>query len=81
MKYTCHSRYFYSNCLFEAIKGKLKDWKNVEVKKVRSRDNMIHFVWINRKEKTQYDFAQVQIIKHWFQYVRFYGYIRKKKIK
>lgn len=72
---------FYSNCLFEAVKAKLKDWQNTEVKHIRSKDNLIHFIWIDKKNGCRYDFAQVETVKYWVQLLWFKGYIRKKKLK
>lgn len=44
--------FFYSNCLIEAIKAKLKDWKNVRILYIPNHFNISrggHFVW---KDKT-----------------------------
>ena len=55
---------FYSNCLFEAIKAKLKNWQNTEIKHIRSKDNLIHFIWIDKKNEYRCDFAQVETVKY-----------------
>lgn len=72
---------FRSNCLLEALKAKLKDWSNTEIKHVRSKDNLIHFVWIDKKNGYRYDFAQTEVVKYWVQLLYFRGYIRKKKLR
>lgn len=48
----------YSNCLFEAIKAKLKDPKNVKIDYVSPKinDGHFHFYWIDRNEKRVYDY-------------------------
>ncbi|WP_288984250.1 restriction endonuclease subunit S [uncultured Treponema sp.] len=52
---------FYSNCFFEALKAKLKDWKNVEViylpKELAFRSRFGHFLW---KNKTTNDYLEQQ---------------------
>lgn len=72
---------FYSNCLFEAVKAKIKNWQTTEIKHIRSKDNLIHFIWIDKKNGYRYDFAQVETVKYWVQLLWFKGYIRKKKLK
>lgn len=51
---------YYSNCLFEAIKAKLKDWKNIEIKIIPRRlnvSNTNHFYWVNKSTKDIFDFS------------------------
>lgn len=47
---------FYSNCFFEALKAKLKDWKNVEViylpKELAFRSRFGHFFSGRIKQQT-----------------------------
>lgn len=46
---------FYSNCLFEAIKAKLKDPKNVKIHYVgKDLINSTHFYWYNLSENIRY---------------------------
>lgn len=55
---------FYSNCLLEAFKAKLRDWKNVTVHYIpRKYQNALgcHFYWTRRGEPDNfYDFRAVQ---------------------
>ena len=41
-----------SNCLFEAIKAKIKDPKNVKIHRfpITLNNNQLHFYWINESE-------------------------------
>ena len=49
-----------SNCLFEAIKAKLKNWNNIKIipisKKI-ARGNCTHFIWYSKKNKTYSHFV------------------------
>ena len=50
---------FYSNCLFEAIKAKLKNWKNVSIHFIPGwlePTGHFHFYWNNSSNNTYYDF-------------------------
>ena len=53
------SKTFYSNCLIEAVKAKLKDWHNITIKRIPSYINIdkgCHYYWINKKENQIYEF-------------------------
>ena len=57
------SKTFCSNCLIEAVKAKLKDWKNITIKKIPSYINVdkgCHYYWINKKENQIYEFYGVK---------------------
>lgn len=49
----------YSNCLFEAIKAKLKDPKNIEIHLIPPSINNhdLHFYWKNKEENRIYHFT------------------------
>lgn len=48
-----------SNCLFEAIKAKLKDPRNVKIclLPLSLNNNRLHFYWINKSENRFYHFV------------------------
>ena len=62
---------YFSNCLFEAIKAKLKDWKNIRI--IFQKPH--HFLWYNAKDKRIYDFYQSCMFKHWYEMFWHKGYI------
>lgn len=70
---------FKSNCLWEAIKAKLIHGKSVRIVHMRSRDGLHHWGWVDKKSGDLYDFAQTGVVRHWIQYLRFEGYIRRQK--
>ena len=69
---------FRSNCLWEAIKAKLKCGKSVRIVHMRSHDGLHHWGWVDKRSGDLYDFTQTEIVKHWIQYLKFEGYIRKQ---
>lgn len=71
-------RFFRSNCLMEAIKAKLRYGKSVRIVRMKSHDGLHHYGWYDKKSGILYDFAQSQVVKHWIQYLRFWGYIRQR---
>ena len=49
---------FYSNCLFESIKHKIKDWKNIKITYIPAQYNECfchHFMWSDGEH--DYDFG------------------------
>lgn len=69
------SNYFYSNCLLEAIKAKLKNPKDVKVRHHRIKGCVLpHFVW--ETNGYLYDFATNHKI---FSPLYFQGFIRRRK--
>lgn len=65
--------YFYSNCLFEAIKAKIKDPKNVHIHFFRSESLVWpHFWW--EKGEEALSFVSVKLHRK-FQVFYFKGYI------
>ena len=69
---------YYSNCLVEAIKYKLKDWKNVRITYIPASYNEVycpHFMWSDGKN--DYDFGVDRKLK-WYEKLWFKGEIRKR---
>lgn len=69
--------FFYSNCLFEAIKAKVKDWKNVSVHFIPGwlePTGHFHFYWKNSSSNMYYDFRMHPDYHKNF-HVYFKGYI------
>lgn len=62
---TPHSRVFISNCLLEAVKAKLRNWKDVKIIYIPSwlnpnRKHPNHFLWINKKTNLCYEFTTLK---------------------
>ena len=71
---------FYSNCMLEAIKAKLKDWKNVKITYIPPKYNECycpHFLWSDGIN--DYDFGIERYLK-WYERFWFKGEIRKRKL-
>ena len=71
---------FYSNCLLEAVKHKLKDWKHVKITYIPPRYNEVfcpHFLWSDGVN--DYDFGVERHIR-WWEIFWFKGEIRKRKL-
>lgn len=73
------SKIFYSNCLFEALKAKIRDPKNVKIlfvpKKLNGRNRIgFHCFW--KKDNLVYDFKCESNVKYFWQLFLFKGYIR-----
>ena len=69
---------FYSNCLLEALKAKIKHPLKVKITVVlKSEANCPHFLWSDGKN--DYDFGVERYLNK-FQKFWFYGYIRKRKL-
>lgn len=69
---------YYSNCLIEAIKEKIKNYREIKILHVKSKDGLHHFMWHNIKEQNIYDFEQLEEVKHWHNLLWYKGKIRKK---
>ena len=70
----------YSNCFFEALKAKLKDWKNVKITYIPPKYNECycpHFLWSNGVN--DYDFG-IERYLHWYERIWFKGHIRIRKL-
>lgn len=77
---TMAEKYFYSNCLFQALKAKLKNPKQVKITYVSPFDNEVfcpHFLWTDGKN--DYDFG---IERHLplYKVLFFKGHIRKRNL-
>ena len=70
------SNEYYSNCLLEAMKAKLKYWNDIKILHVRSHDGLHHFMWYDRVDNNVYDFQQLDEVKHWLQLLWYRGNIR-----
>lgn len=62
---TPHSKPFISNCLFEAIKAKLRNWKDVKIIYIPkwlnpNRKHPNHFLWLNTKLNLCYEFTTIR---------------------
>lgn len=73
------SNIFYSNCLFEALKAKIKNPKNVKIfivpRKLNERNSIgFHCFW--KIDDIAYDFKCESTVKYFWQLFLFKGYIR-----
>mgnify|MGYP005767095031 CR=1 FL=1 len=73
---------FYSNCLVEALKAKIKNPKNVKLTYVRCKGDIIpHFLWSDGVN--DYDFGMVKTnpkTVKWYNEIWFKGEIRKRHL-
>lgn len=67
---------FYSNCLIECIKAKIRYKKNIKILHVISHDGLHHFMWLNKIDNNIYDFQQLEMAKHWIDLLWYKGKIR-----
>lgn len=67
---------YYSNCLLEAIKAKLKHGKEIKILHVKSNDGLHHFLWYDLKDNNIYDFEQLETVRLWSGLLWFKGKIR-----
>lgn len=72
---------YYSNCLLEALKAKLKYRKEIKILHVKSNDGLHHFLWHDLKDNNIYDFQQLEMVRHWFDLIWFKGQIRIRPYK
>jgi len=82
VKYEYYSTLYWSNCLAEAVKAKLKDWKHVKIYfcKPRITENghfqMMHFMWSDGI--ADYDFSDREANGlPWYKCFWFKGSIRR----
>ena len=71
---------FYSNCLIQALKHKLKDWKHVKLTVIPPQYNVIfcpHILWSDGK--ADYEFCTSDALK-WYQLFWFKGRIRERSL-
>ena len=67
---------YYSNCLMEAIKAKLRLGKEIKIIHVKSNNGLHHWMWHDMKDGNIYDFQQLDEVKHWHNLLWFRGKIR-----
>lgn len=75
-----HENNYYSNCLIEAIKHKLKQWKCVKITYISVKYNIVstpHFMWSDGLN--DYDFGTGRYLK-WHQRFWFNGNIRTREL-
>ena len=78
MKHEKVSDYFYSNCLIEALKAKIKNPSNVVITYVpRSEKGTPHFLWSDGV--ADFDFGVDERLE-WWQTLVFKGCIRKRNL-
>ena len=75
------SKEYYSNCLFEAIKAKLKYRKEIKILHIKSNDGLHHFLWHDLKDNNIYDFQQLEMVSSWLDLIWFKGKIRIRPYK
>lgn len=78
-KFEIISKDFYSNCLIEAVKAKLKDWKHIKITYISPFDNKVfcpHFLWSDGKY--DYDFGNAGGDKNILNWTLHKGHIRKR---
>ena len=70
---------YWSNCLLEAIKAKLKDWKNIDIIYISAKKNDVncpHWMWLNKKTGEVEDFHCDSYLEHWWNFFWWKGWIR-----
>ena len=75
------SEEYYSNCLFEVIKAKIKDWKYIKIVHIKSEDGLHHWMWHDLKDGNIYDFQQLDVVKHYYNLLWYKGQIRIRPYK
>ena len=72
---------FYSNCLIEALKAKIKDPKNAKITYIspfKNKKFQPHFLWSDGKD--DYDFGVSDKNLKWYNLILFKGEIRKRRL-
>lgn len=75
---------YWSNCLIEAIRAKVKNSKEIKIIHLPARDNEIycvHFMWHDLRDNMIYDFHSINDHDYWWNFILFKGYIRKRPYK
>ncbi len=72
---------YYSNCLLEAVKRKIRDWKHIRLMHVRMDNGLHHWLWHNLLDDNVYDFQQLETVRHWHNLLWFKGKIRIRSYK
>ena len=74
------TKLFYSNCLWEALKAKLRNWKSVKIYILPPKYNEVkccHFMWTDGVH--DYDFGVNRYLR-WYQRLWFRGTINRHKL-
>lgn len=75
------SKDFYSNCLIEAVKAKLKNWENIKITYVSPFSNEVfcpHILWSDGH--ADYDFGTEGKSGGILNYILYKGHIRQRKL-
>ena len=77
---------YYSNCLVEALKAKLKWGNHVDLIFIPSWKNdgvpwVPHWMWYDRDDGNVYDFHTNKWMEHWWNCLWWKGYIRIQPLK
>lgn len=72
---------YYSNCLLEAIKAKMKGGKQIKIMLIKSKDGLFHWIWYDLSDGNIYDFQQLYMVKHWYNLFWFKGKIRVRSFE
>lgn len=75
---------WYSNCLIEAVKAKIRDPKYVKIIHIKAKDNEVycpHYMWVDSRDNNIYDFHCKPYIEHWWNEYLFKGFIRVRPYK
>lgn len=76
------TREYYSNCLIEALKAKIKWGKQIRIIYISARKNEVfcpHLMWHDLANNTIKDFhAEYGYIERWYNIFLFKGYIRTR---
>ena len=73
-----------SNCLFEAIKAKIKYRDSIKLIFIPPWKNEVpcpHFMWYDKLDANVYDFHSSTPINHWWQEIWFEGEIRCRPLE
>ncbi len=79
-------RIFYSNCIVEALKRKIKFGNRVKLIWIHPWQNdcrkwLPHVFWYNKNNGYIYDFCDINEPEHWWNYLWMQGYIRLMNVK
>lgn len=79
-------RCFWSNCIVEAAKAKLSDYRNVRIQiflPFDSKDRFFHVAWYVKRDGTThcYDFQPEFAELYWYEFPLYKGYIRKRRLR
>ena len=70
---------YYSNCLFETVKAKLRNWGDIRIQFIPKKFNdarSFHFIWKNTKTNQSFDFKAERTPSNVIKLLWFKGHIR-----